>query len=107
MTKTVTTMIHYRGELAGFAGATRASLVEAYAHLPPEDPDRRFVLAMAAYASAIANGNVPGPYTDKDAERFARAFLISGPLDGPDEEIAGRYGIPVDQIAVARREIGL
>lgn len=99
-------MIHYRGELAGFAGATRASLVEAYAHLPPEHPDRRFVLAMAAYASAIANGNVPGPYTDTDAERYARTFLISGPLDGPDEKLAERYGIPVDQIAAARKETG-
>ena len=99
-------MIHYRGELAGFAGATRASLVEGLARLAQDDPARRFVLAMAACASAIANGNVPGPYTDTDAERHARTFLISGPLDGPDEELAERYGIPVDQIAAARKETG-
>lgn len=101
---TATTMLRYRGRLAGFAGATRASLSNELDALPANDPDRRFVLAMAAYAGAIARGEAPGPYTDADAERYARAFLITGSLDGDDAELAARYGVPLEQISAARLE---
>src|SRR5690242_6134799 len=43
--------------------------------LETDHPERRFVCAMCLYAQDVVTGVLPGPYTQEDAERFARSFL--------------------------------
>jgi hypothetical protein len=43
--------------------------------LPAGHPRKRHVCFMALYARDILIGELPGPYTDTDAERFARLAL--------------------------------
>jgi hypothetical protein len=47
--------------------------------LPTGHPRKCHVCFMALYARDILTGELPGPYTDSDAERFARLAL-----DEPD-----------------------
>jgi hypothetical protein len=39
--------------------------------------ERRHVQAMCLYALEVANGTLPGPYTDTAAERYAHTALSS------------------------------
>jgi hypothetical protein len=43
---------------------------------PPGDPETVFVCYMCAYAPEVLTGELPGPYTEHNARRFARAALI-------------------------------
>ena len=43
---------------------------------PPGDPERTFVMFMCSYAADVQTGELPGPYTDGRARRYARAALI-------------------------------
>jgi hypothetical protein len=51
--------------------------------LPAGDPLLTFVLYMCAYARDVHTGELPGPYTDHDARRFARAALVPEELGLP------------------------
>jgi hypothetical protein len=42
--------------------------------LPAGDPELTFVIVVCAYAGDVLSG--PGPYTDEDARRSARAGLV-------------------------------
>jgi hypothetical protein len=105
MTQQGTTMISYAGELAAFAGRNRIVYVGELADLEPTDPRRRFVHAMGVYAAHVASGELDGPYTDADAELFARTLLIPDELrdaDLDDQALADELGVPVEQVAAAR-----
>lgn len=75
MTTNGTTMIRYRGEIVAFATARQITYAGRVADLPATDPLRRFVHAMGVYASHVATGELDGPYTDDEAELFARTLL--------------------------------
>lgn len=103
--------ISYRGELVVVATRTRVYLAPRIDALAPGDPELRFVAAMCLYSRDVDEGRVPGPFTSSDAELYARCVLVP---DGEFErhaherngELARRYGVPVEQIAAKRRDIG-
>jgi hypothetical protein len=76
--------ITYRGRPVACATATRFFLSDALERLPAGDPLLTFVLYMCAYAREVHTGELPGPYTDHNARRFARAALVPEELADPD-----------------------
>jgi hypothetical protein len=65
---------------------------------------------MAYYAQLVLNGEMPTPYQDEDAERFARLALIepdrlSGSDPLADARLAAELRVPVEQLTRARREL--
>jgi hypothetical protein len=102
-------LVSYRGAPAALVGMRRLSFLGDTRHLPPGHPVVRVVAYMAYYAQLILGEQLPGPYTDPDAERFARYALIdAGELrrgrNASDDDLASRFGVPVEQIVVARSE---
>jgi hypothetical protein len=68
-------------------------LADDLERLPAGDPLLTFVIYMCAYAHEVLVGQLPGPYSDHKARRFARAALVP-------EELADR-----DLIAHTRRHL--
>lgn len=69
------------------------------------------VTFMCVYAREIALSRLPGPYTDPDARRFARACLLTPGLgellERPDLDLpraAAAIGIPKDELGLERTE---
>lgn len=102
-------LIQYRGTPAALVNARRLSFLGDIRHLPPGDPLVKVVANMAYYAQLVLSERMPGPYSDADAERFARLALIDedelSMLSANDAELAARFGVPVEQVAKARREL--
>ena len=99
--------IFYDGELVAVAASTRVFLDSSVAGLPRGHPRRRVVAALCLYARDIATGELPGPYDDIEAERYARSLLIADELfdlvaDENDEGLAKRFAVPVAVIAAKR-----
>ena len=108
------TMIVYRDEVVGCAGATRFYPAPRVAALPDDDPVRPFVSLMAVFARQVREGAAPGPYTHERAELYARLVLIdddefrmlaANRLD--DRLLAGHFGVPLEQVAAKREDLGL
>jgi hypothetical protein len=76
--------ITYRGRAVACATATRFFLSDDVERLPAGDPLLTFVLYMCAYAHDVLTGELPSPYTDHNARRFARAALVPDELADPD-----------------------
>jgi hypothetical protein len=103
--------ICYQGELVAIATRRRVFLAPRIAGLPEGDPELRFVAAMCLYSRDIDEGEVPAPYGDEDAELYARCVLIpdhSFEIHAAerDENLASRFGVPVEQVAAKRRDLG-
>ena len=66
------------------------------------------MIYMCAYAGDVLRGELPGPYTDHDAVRYARAALIPDRLLAPTRpgHRTRRAGIrdPRSELAAAREE---
>jgi hypothetical protein len=113
--RSVGTLIRYDGEVLGFVTATRVRYTAALERRAQVEPLRarwlrRFVFAMGLYAIDVARGRLPAPYDDARAQYFARTFLIDDDAfescaDRPDVELADRFGVPVAQIALKRRDL--
>jgi hypothetical protein len=102
--------ISYRGELVAIATRARVYLAPTVAELARGDPKLRFVAAMCLYSRDVDEGEVPGPYSDEYAELYARCVLIPDEsfvahAAEPDECLAGRFGVPFDEVAAKRRDI--
>jgi hypothetical protein len=103
-------LIQYRGTPAALVNARQLSFLGEVRHLPPGNPIVKVVAHMGYYAQLVLSGRMPGPYTDGDAERFARLALIDeGELallgGATDAELAARFGVPIEEVVKARREI--
>jgi hypothetical protein len=77
--------------------------------LPDGHPRKRLVIFMALYAREILTGTIPGPYSDKDAERFARLALIDADViarhpRASTAQLAQLLGIPHDQLTTFLHE---
>ena len=100
----------YRGELVALVGPERFHLIAPWLQdRPDDDPEVRFVTFMCHYRQQIELGELPAPFTSERAELFARCVLIDpDELEArwslPDDQLATFFGVPADQIAVARRE---
>ena len=66
------------------------------------------MIYMCAYAGDVLRGELPGPYTDQNARRYAQAALIPDRLlHRPTldvERVARAYGIPACELAAARED---
>jgi hypothetical protein len=103
--------ICYQGELVAVATCRRVFLAPRIAQLPEGDPELRFVAAMCLYSRDVDEGEVPGPYSDEDAELYARCVLIpddsfEAHASRRDKDVASRFGVPVDQVGAKRRDVG-
>ncbi len=103
--------ITYRGRTVAAATRSRFFLAEALDQRPTSDPERTFVVFMCAYAGDILSGVLPGPYTDDDARRYARACLV--PLELLEraeidiDHTARALQIPAHELQAASAELGL
>jgi hypothetical protein len=92
------------------AAATRSRffLADELDQRPVSDPERTFVIFMCAYARDVARGDLPGPYTEGDARRYARACLIPAELLERSEldidHAAVALCVPADELRAARAE---
>lgn len=109
----MSTLIHYHGELVAVSGATRFYPAPRIRALATGDPLRAIVGLMCVYAQRVHSGRLSGPYTDQDAERYARSALIdddhftraaAAGLD--DDRLAERFNVPPEQIQAKRRDLG-
>lgn len=104
--------ITYADAVAAAAGPTRFYLAAPIAALPDGHPTKRVVAFMCVYAREILTGRLPGPYSDDDAERFARTALIDPAIlarypHAADRELADLLGVPVEQLTARRVELDL
>ena len=106
--------ITYRGRPVACATATRFFLADDLDRLPAGDPVLTFVVYMCAYAHDVLTGELPGPYTDHDARRFARAALVPEELADPDriarthrnlQQTARALKLPAAELAAELGEI--
>jgi hypothetical protein len=72
------------GRTVALAGRERFWLAAHIQALPDGYPRRRHVCFMAVYARDILTGDMPGPYTDTDADHFARLVTTAGECDVSD-----------------------
>lgn len=103
--------ITFRGRLVAVANSRHFFVCDDLDTRPPGDPELSFVALMALYATDIAAGTLPGPYTDDDARHFARTCLLTPgvgellerqPLDV--SRAARALGIPADELRTAIAE---
>jgi len=98
-----TQLITLHGHVRAICTARRVFLVD------PAAPDTRFVLAMGVYATAILDGQLPGPYHQARARAYARALLIPAELlelprtTSDSQPAAAWLGVPVDELQLALR----
>lgn len=101
--------ITYRGRVVAAATADEFFLSEQLRGRPFGDPERTFVLLMAAYAAGVLRGELPGSYTEERACRFARGTLVPEELlerrDVNVPRAARALGIPAAELQRARREL--
>ena len=96
------------GRLVAAATRDRFFLSPELENRPAEDPERTFVTFMAACAGDVLTGELPGPYTDQDARRYARAALIPAELLERDPRqlthASRALRVPIDELHAARAE---
>ena len=83
-----TITLSYQGQTVALAARARFWLVAHIELLPAGHPDKRHVCFMALYARDVLTGDLPGPYNDEDADRFARLALV------PDRACSASAGRP-------------
>lgn len=103
-------LILYDGAPAVLVGVTRFSYIGELRHLTPANPLVRVVTYMGYYAQLVLGGEMPGTYTDEDAERFACFALIDPDelarrLGDTDSALASHFRVPPEQIKRARQEL--
>jgi hypothetical protein len=100
--------INYDGQTVAAATRDRFFLAEALDERDAHDPERTFVIFMCAYAGDILSGILPGPYSDKDACRYARACLVPTELLERAELDPARAALalqlPLHELNAARAE---
>jgi hypothetical protein len=105
-------LVLYEGVVVAVAGATRFHLAPQLAELDDRHPLVMFVAVMCAYAERVRREQLPGPYTEDEAQLFARAALIDDgefrhlDANGLDDLLlAGHFQVPVDQVGAKRRDL--
>ena len=104
--------ISHRGRPVALAGRTRLWLAPHINALPRGHPRKRLVAFMALYARDILTGVLPGPYTDTDAERFARLALVDTDIiarhpHATDAQLAKLLRVPIEQLQAYLAELAL
>jgi hypothetical protein len=98
--------VTYHGRTVGAATRDRFFLTERLRRRPETDPQKTFVIYMCAYARDVLTGRVPGPYSEVEARRYARACLIPDELlERPALDVpraAEALGVPEAELHFAR-----
>lgn len=68
-------LVTHQHEPVALVNARHTTLLGSTAELPPDSPRRRFVIYMAYHAQLIAQGRLPGPYRQNEAEAFAQEAM--------------------------------
>ncbi len=68
-------MLTHEGRPAALAAPDRFWLAAHIEALPRAHPTKCHVCFMAVYARDVLTGQMPGPYTDHNADRFAHLVL--------------------------------
>ena len=106
-------LIVYDGWPVALAGADEVHLHPALLELAELEEGHalvRFACALALHAFEVATGLEQGPFDQGRAERFARALLMPAEeflavADESDAELAGRFGVPIEQVPARRMEL--
>jgi hypothetical protein len=98
-----TITLTHRGQPVALAALTRVWFAAHIEALPAGHPRKRLVAFMAFYAREVLTGARPGPYTDADAERFARLALINADIiarhpNATDAQLAELLAVPLEQL---------
>ena len=70
-----TITLTHQDQPVALAAPTRFWLAAHIEALPADHPRKTHICFMTIYAREVLTGALPGPYTDVDAERFARLAL--------------------------------
>lgn len=102
--------ITYRSELVAITTSTRVFLSPEIATRTRGDPVQRFVLAMCLCALDAEAEDPPVPFGEQQAELYARCLLVpddefAALARRPDRELADRFRVPAEQIALKRADI--
>lgn len=102
-------IITIRDEPAATVTARGTMFTERFSALPQGHPDLRLALWKAQYARDVLTGELPGPFTDHAAERYARDALIPAETfhalaERPDRVLADHFRVPIEQIALRRQD---
>ncbi len=106
--------VTYGGRLVACATASRLFLADELERRPLGDPERTFVMFMCAYAGDVLRGDLPSPYSDEQARRYARAALIPEELFDPERRVrrqrlahtAEALGVPAAELEQAIADAG-
>ncbi len=104
-----TITLTYEQRTAALAAPERFWLAAHIEARPDGDPTKRLVTFMAIYARDILAGELPEPYSDERARRFARLALVEATTYHAhrrrrDRELAAALGLPIAEIPAVRRE---
>lgn len=98
--------IEYRGRIVAVAGRTRC-------YLAVDDLDRatlNFVAVMCLCKREVDEGRLEGPFNSELAAKWARLVMIDphhfAGRPSTDQQLSDRLAVPVEQVALARREFG-
>jgi hypothetical protein len=108
-TPTPSILVSYDHEPVALVNRRHTTLVGHVAQMPAGHPLLRMTTWMALYAKLVTARRLPGPYTDQDAERFARAALIDPAefaqhVGETNDQLATRFTVPEKQIVQLRAE---
>ena len=103
-------IITYTGRPAAVVARGRAYLLPPVALLEVDHPRRRWVTCMAFFGRDVAAGRLPGPYSTRRAEHFARCALLPdeeyAQLERfPDAVLAEYFNVPLEQVAEKRIDV--
>ena len=95
--------IEYGGRIVAIAGRTRCFFVDDL-----DAATLNFVAVMCLCKREVDERRIEGPFNSELAAKWARLVMI-GPhavVSGAatDEELAARLEVPLEQVAIARRE---
>src|ERR671916_605488 len=104
-----TITLTHQGQAVALAAPQRLWFAAHIEALPDGHPRKRLVIFMALYAREILTGKIPGPYSDEDAERFARLALVDADViarhpRASTAQLARLLGIPHDQLTTFLHE---
>lgn len=104
-----TITLTYEHRTAALAAPERFWLAAHIEARPDGDPTKRLVTFMAIYARDLLAGELPEPYSDERARRFARLALVEPTAYHAhrrrrDSELAAVLGLPLAEIPDVRRE---
>jgi hypothetical protein len=96
--------------VAATAEADEITWASHIAVLEDDHPLRRWVCE-AIFAAAVEDGDIPGPYSQRRAEAWAReALLPAGAFllrahEETDAQLAERFAVPIEPVRQRRTEL--